>query len=91
MEIPPDVNDTTVLEKMFKRGRAVTRGGGQATPSTIQKTVKNFVKVPTKNCGDRGINLGMKLVKELIPRRVAVRSVHTNDTKGLAKEGKFNL
>ena len=91
MEIPPDIDDTTVFEKIFKRGRTVTRGDGQATPRTIQGTVKNFVEIPTKNRRDRGINLGMKINKEPVPRRVAVGGIHTTDTKGLAKERKFNL
>ena len=90
MEIPPDIDDTTVIEKIFKRGRTVTRGDGQATTRTIQGMVKNFVEIPTKNCRDRGINLGMQINKELVPRRVVV-GLHTTDTKGLAKERKFNL
>ena len=86
MEIPPDIDDTTVFEKIFKRGRTVTRGDGQATTRTIQGTVKNFVEIPTKNCRDRGINLGMKINKELVPCRVAVGAYTQQTRKDLPKK-----
>ena len=91
VEIPPYVHHTAVVEKIFKGGRAIARGDRGIRASPINGAIKDLIKVTTENRGDRGIDLGVEVSKELVPRRVAVGGIHTTDTKGLAKERKFNL
>lgn len=91
MKVPPYVNDATGLKKTPKGGRALTRRVRRVRTEAINRAVKDHVKIAGKNSGHRGINLGMKIIQELIPNRVAIRTINTANTKRLTKKGKFTL
>ena len=91
VEIPPYVHHTAVVEKIFKGGRAIARGDRGIRASPINGAIKDLIKVTTENRGDRGIDLGMEVSKELVPRRAAVRCVHTTNPKRATEEREFNL
>ena len=91
VEIPPYVHHTAVVKKICKGGRAIARGDGGIRASPINGAIKDLIKVTTENCGDRGIDLGVEIPKELVPSRVAVRCVHTTNPKRATEEREFNL
>ena len=91
VEIPPYVHHTAVVKKIFKGGRAIARRDGGIRASPINGTIKDLIKVTTENRGDRGIDLRMEISKELVPRRVAIRCVHTTNTKRATEEREFYL
>ena len=91
VEIPPYVHHTAVVKKICKGGRAIARGDRGIRASPINGAIKDLIKVTTENCGDRGIDLGVEISKELVPRRVAIRCIHTTNPKRATEEREFNL
>jgi len=54
-------------------------------------TIKNSVKITSKDSGYGGINPCMKVIKEKIPSRVAIWTIDTTNTKKFGTERKFTL
>ena len=91
VEMPPYVNHAAVLEQILGWGGAVKQGDRGARARPILRAIKHLIEITTKNCRDRGINLGVKVLKELILCRVVIGCIYTADTKQFTRKKKIQL
>ena len=84
VEMPPYVNDAAVLEQILGRGGAVKQGNRGARARPILRAIKHLIEITT-------INLGVKVLKELILCRVVIGCIYTADTKQFTRKKKIQL
>ena len=75
MEIPPYVRDATRVKETTESGRALPRIIRGIRATTVKSTVENTIKVTRKKSRDQRINLEMKIFKEEVSSRIAVRRI----------------
>jgi len=91
MQVPPNVDNTTSVKQSSKTDRTLAPSDKGIRATAILRPIENGIKVTHNQSGDRRINPIRNIHKELIPLRVAVRSIETADTKRLAVKREFTL
>ncbi|RMX55510.1 hypothetical protein pdam_00025719 [Pocillopora damicornis] len=91
MEIPPNVNSATGIEKVPERRKTLTRRVRWVRTETVNRPIKNRVEIATKDGRNRRIHLHMKIIEKLVPCRVAIRRINTTHTKRFTTKHEFTL
>ena len=76
VQVPENVNDTTLVEEATKGRSTLVRWVRWVRATPIQSSVENRVKVTTQQRGNRKVDFCLKIVQKMVLGRITIWDLH---------------
>ena len=81
VKVAPHILNTSRVKKATEGKGALSRHVIRRRANPIQKAIKSSIKITSEDGGDRGVNFGDEIIKELVSGRIPVRGIYRTDSE----------